>query len=71
MDALDVPRAVDFIAACKNFDGGFGCTPGTQQGRMGGRGVQPPCGRRPLAAATGGRAPPRLGRAHPLNPAAA
>lgn len=26
--ALDVPRAVDFVLACKNFDGGFGCSPG-------------------------------------------
>lgn len=25
---LDVPAAVRFVAACKNFDGGFGCTPG-------------------------------------------
>jgi len=28
LDVLDVPAAVDFIKACKNFDGGFGCTPG-------------------------------------------
>jgi geranylgeranyl transferase type-2 subunit beta len=28
MDAIDVPAAVRFVVACKNFDGGFGCTPG-------------------------------------------
>jgi prenyltransferase beta subunit len=28
MQNLDVAAAVDFIKACKNFDGGFGCTPG-------------------------------------------
>lgn len=25
---VDVPKAVEFIMRCKNFDGGFGCTPG-------------------------------------------
>jgi hypothetical protein len=29
-DALDVAAAVEFIQACKNFDGGFGCTAGTR-----------------------------------------
>lgn len=29
---LDVPKAVDYVAACKNFDGGFGCTPGRCSG---------------------------------------
>jgi prenyltransferase beta subunit len=28
MDAVDVAKAVEYIASCKNFDGGFGCTPG-------------------------------------------
>lgn len=28
MQSLDVPAAVEFVKACKNFDGGFGCTPG-------------------------------------------
>eukprot|EP00878_Enallax_costatus_P035648 GHUV01039835.1.p1 GENE.GHUV01039835.1~~GHUV01039835.1.p1 ORF type:complete len:200 (+),score=44.68 GHUV01039835.1:188-787(+) len=28
MDAIDLSAAVDFVIACKNFDGGFGCTPG-------------------------------------------
>ena len=28
IDAIDVDKAVAFIASCKNFDGGFGCTPG-------------------------------------------
>lgn len=27
-DAIDVPKAVEYVASCKNFDGGFGCTPG-------------------------------------------
>ncbi|GIL91468.1 hypothetical protein Vretifemale_19070 [Volvox reticuliferus] len=27
---INVPRALDFIARCKNFDGGFGCTPGNE-----------------------------------------
>lgn len=30
MQSLDVAAAVDFVKACKNFDGGFGCTPGRQ-----------------------------------------
>eukprot|EP00983_Pelagomonas_calceolata_P068334 1149880-Pelagomonas_calceolata.AAC.2 len=28
--AIDVNAAVHFIAKCKNFDGGFGCTPGEE-----------------------------------------
>lgn len=28
LDKVDVKKATDFIATCKNFDGGFGCTPG-------------------------------------------
>lgn len=27
MDAVDVHKAVDFVASCKNFDGGFGSRP--------------------------------------------
>ena len=30
LDAINVPKAVDFLVACRNFDGGFGCTPGNQ-----------------------------------------
>ncbi len=30
LDAVDVGRAVAFILACKNFDGGFGCVPGAE-----------------------------------------
>ena len=28
LHAVDVPAAAWYVAACKNFDGGFGCTPG-------------------------------------------
>ena len=28
MDTINVPAAVDYVVACQNFDGGFGCTPG-------------------------------------------
>lgn len=28
MDVLNVPKATEFLIACRNFDGGFGCTPG-------------------------------------------
>ena len=28
LDALNIPKAVDFLVACRNFDGGYGCTPG-------------------------------------------
>ena len=30
MGALDVPAAVRFVAACANFDGGYGCVPGAE-----------------------------------------
>lgn len=30
LDAVNVPKAVEFIVACKNFDGGFGCVPGAE-----------------------------------------
>lgn len=33
MGALAVDKAVEFVVACKNFDGGFGCTPGERQAR--------------------------------------
>lgn len=29
-DAIDVPRAVQYLARCRNFDGGFGCRPGNE-----------------------------------------
>jgi hypothetical protein len=32
-EAVNLGNAVDFVLACKNFDGGFGCTPGERQGR--------------------------------------
>jgi geranylgeranyl transferase type-2 subunit beta len=32
-NSIDVPKAVDFITRCKNFDGGFGCTPGASHAR--------------------------------------
>mgnify|MGYP002775386442 FL=1 len=28
LDKINVQKAVEFVASCKNFDGGFGCTPG-------------------------------------------
>jgi prenyltransferase beta subunit len=34
MDAINVPAAVRFVVACKNFDGGFGCTPGAHHQGM-------------------------------------
>ncbi|KAG9286586.1 hypothetical protein G9A89_005354 [Geosiphon pyriformis] len=30
LDAIDVPKAIEFIISCKNFDGGFGSTPGAE-----------------------------------------
>ena len=30
MDTIDVDKAVDFVVRCMNFDGGFGCTPGSE-----------------------------------------
>lgn len=28
LNKIDLKKATDFVASCKNFDGGFGCTPG-------------------------------------------
>mmetsp|Transcript_30086 Transcript_30086/g.87638 ORF Transcript_30086/g.87638 Transcript_30086/m.87638 type:complete len:306 (-) Transcript_30086:132-1049(-) len=28
--AVDVPKACEFVASCRNFDGGFGCIPGAE-----------------------------------------
>lgn len=28
LQAINVPGAVQYLVACRNFDGGFGCTPG-------------------------------------------
>ncbi|CAG8505376.1 3025_t:CDS:2 [Racocetra fulgida] len=30
LDAVDVKKAIEFIMLCKNFDGGFGSTPGAE-----------------------------------------
>lgn len=30
MDAINVDKAVEFILSCMNFDGGFGCRPGSE-----------------------------------------
>ena len=30
MDAVNVDKAVEFILACMNFDGGFGVAPGSE-----------------------------------------
>ena len=30
LDAVDVAAATDYVASCRNFDGGFGCTPGAE-----------------------------------------
>lgn len=30
LDAINVPKAVEFIMLCKNFDGGFGVSPGAE-----------------------------------------
>jgi len=27
---IDVEKAVEFVVRCMNFDGGFGCTPGSE-----------------------------------------
>ena len=27
---IDVDKAVDYVVRCMNFDGGFGCTPGSE-----------------------------------------
>ena len=30
LDAVNVPKAVEFIVRCRNFDGGFGSVPGAE-----------------------------------------
>ena len=30
LDAVDTGKAVEFVVACMNFDGGFGCVPGSE-----------------------------------------
>lgn len=30
LDALDLPKTIDFLRRCKNFDGGFGMVPGAE-----------------------------------------
>jgi geranylgeranyl transferase type-2 subunit beta len=30
LDAIDVDKAVEYIVSCMNFDGGFGCRPGSE-----------------------------------------
>lgn len=30
LDLIDVDKAVDYVVRCMNFDGGFGCTPGSE-----------------------------------------
>eukprot|EP00898_Chlorokybus_atmophyticus_P008261 jgi/Chlat1/8436/Chrsp80S07848 len=30
LDAIDMLAAMDYVVACMNFDGGFGCTPGNE-----------------------------------------
>lgn len=30
MDKIDVDKAVEFVLSCMNFDGGFGCRPGSE-----------------------------------------
>lgn len=30
LDAIDMDKAVDFVLSCMNFDGGFGCRPGSE-----------------------------------------
>ncbi|KAJ7418759.1 mutS protein-like protein 4 [Willisornis vidua] len=30
LDAIDVGKAVEFVLSCMNFDGGFGCRPGSE-----------------------------------------
>lgn len=30
MNVVDIPKAVEFILKCKNFDGGFGSVPGAE-----------------------------------------
>ncbi len=30
LDEIDTEKAVDFVLSCENFDGGFGCRPGSE-----------------------------------------
>lgn len=30
LDAVNVPKAVEFVLSCRNFDGGFGTRPGSE-----------------------------------------
>lgn len=30
LDAIDINNAVNFVISCMNFDGGFGCRPGSE-----------------------------------------
>ena len=30
LDAIDTDKAVEFVLSCMNFDGGFGCRPGSE-----------------------------------------
>ena len=30
LEKIDVGRAISYVASCKNFDGGFGCTLGAE-----------------------------------------
>lgn len=30
LEAIDVEAAVEFVLSCMNFDGGFGCRPGSE-----------------------------------------
>lgn len=30
MDKINVDKAVEFVLSCMNFDGGFGCRPGSE-----------------------------------------
>ena len=30
LEKIDVGKAINYVASCKNFDGGFRCTPGAE-----------------------------------------
>ena len=30
LDAIDLLKAVEYVLSCMNFDGGFGCRPGSE-----------------------------------------
>ena len=30
LDAIDLQKAVEYVLSCMNFDGGFGCRPGSE-----------------------------------------